>query len=149
MSKTWVPEWATHYVIEMDNVVVGLYTIQFMNEDCDDIPQYARPICEIAHNLATVDVLTQISTKNPDAPGKQDRSKPRNKYDREIIPGVYVDVYDVYDVLDAFMVKSSAVGHAIKKLLAPGQRGLKEEKQDLLEARDSIMNKLQRLDEWV
>lgn len=46
---------------------------------------------------------------------------------------------DVYDVLRAFNVTDPAVAHAVKKLLAPGQRsGGKDERQDLEEARWSI-----------
>lgn len=75
-----------------------------------------------------------------------DRSKPRNKYDREIVPGVFVDVYDV---LSAFKVTSAAIAHAIKKLLAPGQRGVKDCRQDVAEARDSLDREIQSLDEWV
>lgn len=43
--------------------------------------------------------------------------------------------FDVYDVLQAFDVPCHKVGHAIKKLLAAGQRsGGKSELQDLQEA---------------
>ena len=46
---------------------------------------------------------------------------------------------DVYAVLDAFSVTSQPLGHAIKKLLAAGQRnGGKSVKQDLEEAISSI-----------
>lgn len=59
----------------------------------------------------------------------------RNKYQREIKQGVYVDVYDV---LKAFNVTNPATQHAIKKLLAGGQRGHKDLLQDLNEAHASI-----------
>ena len=45
---------------------------------------------------------------------------------------------DVYDVLKAFGVTCHARGHAIKKLLMPGQRGVKGEIQDLDEALASV-----------
>lgn len=57
-----------------------------------------------------------------------------NKYQR-IIKGVTVDVYDV---LAAFGVNCQARGHAIKKLLMAGQRGHKDEVQDLREAVQAI-----------
>lgn len=57
-----------------------------------------------------------------------------NKYQRTI-KGVTVDVYDV---LDAFGVTCQARGHAIKKLLMAGQRGHKDEAQDLREAVQAI-----------
>ncbi|MFZ9048890.1 MAG: hypothetical protein ACO20Y_08940 [Poseidonia sp.] len=45
---------------------------------------------------------------------------------------------DVYDVLKAFGVTCAARAHAIKKLLMPGQRGAKDELQDLDEALVSV-----------
>jgi len=45
---------------------------------------------------------------------------------------------DVYSVLEAFDVTCSARGHAVKKLLMPGQRGAKSEVQDLEEALVSV-----------
>lgn len=45
---------------------------------------------------------------------------------------------DVYDVLDAFRIENPALAHAIKKLLAAGDRGVKSWEQDLQEAIDSL-----------
>ena len=59
----------------------------------------------------------------------------KNKYQREIKDGVFVDVYDV---LKAFNVTNPAMAHAIKKMLAPGQRGAKDTIQDMKEAIQSI-----------
>lgn len=59
---------------------------------------------------------------------------PTNKYQRTI-KGVTVDVYDA---LAAFGVTCQARGHAIKKLLMAGQRGHKDEAQDLREAVQAI-----------
>lgn len=59
---------------------------------------------------------------------------PTNKYQRTI-KGITVDVYDV---LAAFDVTCQARGHAIKKLLMAGQRGHKDEAQDLREAVQAI-----------
>lgn len=59
----------------------------------------------------------------------------KTKYQREIKPNVFVDVYDV---LLAFNVTNPATQHAIKKLLAPGRRGVKSADQDLKEAMQSI-----------
>ena len=58
-----------------------------------------------------------------------------NKYMREIRSGVWVDVYDV---LSAFEVTDPAVQHAVKKLLAAGQRGIKSALDDYCEAMQSI-----------
>lgn len=46
---------------------------------------------------------------------------------------------DVYDVLAAFHVTNPAIQHAVKKLLAPGERGGKSYAQDLEEARQSVV----------
>lgn len=82
-------------------------------------------------------------------------SGPRNKYDREIRPGQWVDVYDV---LGAFMAEEpdplwmrvkSALDHAAKKIFAPGQRGAKDLKTDIREARLSLERAEQIIDEWV
>lgn len=67
-----------------------------------------------------------------------------NKYHRTIhgIDGTTATV-DVYAVLAAFNVTCPATQHAIKKLLAPGQRGHKDKAQDLAEARASIDRAIQ------
>lgn len=67
-----------------------------------------------------------------------------NKYTRNLLAldGRMVPV-DVYAVLAAFPTGSSSVDHAIKKLLAPGQRGHKDRLQDLKEARASLDRAIQ------
>ncbi len=63
-----------------------------------------------------------------------------NKYDRTII-GKYGSgkcVVDVYRVLNAFPTGSPEIDHSVKKLLAAGKRGAKDELQDLKEAIQSI-----------
>lgn len=70
----------------------------------------------------------------------------KTKYQREIKKGVFVDVYDV---LLAFGVTNPAMQHAIKKMLAPGQRGVKDAIQDMNEAMQSIerAKELESIDE--
>lgn len=68
------------------------------------------------------------------------------KYNREIKPGVFVDVYDV---LYAFKVTDPCLQHAIKKALAAGQRGHKDTRQDLVDIRDSAQRALDSHDLWV
>lgn len=64
-------------------------------------------------------------TSNPQwVPGEE----LRNKYMREIKPGVWVDVYDV---LHAWCVQNPALQHLIKKALQPGERGHKTMEQDM------------------
>ncbi len=120
-----IPTWAKYYTVEdADNRTGGL--VRFYREG-DTIPG----------GLSYSQVTQSWGDRH---------SSPRNKYDREIVPGLWVDVYDV---LDAFGVTRSAVAHAVKKLLAPGQRGVKDELSDLKEARDSIDRAIQKIDEWV
>ena len=64
-----------------------------------------------------------------------------NKYNREIKSSVEASAtltVDVYSVLEAFEVDNSAIAHAVKKLLAPGKRGVKSAEQDIREAISSL-----------
>jgi len=62
-----------------------------------------------------------------------------SKYQKQFISmGGKVFWADVYRVLRAFGVTCPAVQHAVKKLLMPGQRGAKNELQDLTEALLSV-----------
>ena len=58
------------------------------------------------------------------------------KYQREIKKGVFVDVYDV---LSAFEVTCPALQHLIKKALAVGKRGHKDQQEDLQDIIDSAV----------
>ena len=60
-----------------------------------------------------------------------------------------LDEIDVYRVCDLFEVDdaSGAIQHALKKLLCSGQRGVKDYRKDLEEARDSIQRKLDIMSE--
>jgi hypothetical protein len=72
-----------------------------------------------------------------------------NKYDRTIL-GKYGSgkcTVDVYRVLNAFPSGSPEIDHALKKLLAPGKRGVKSELQDLREAIQSIEARIDYLKE--
>lgn len=71
-----------------------------------------------------------------------------NKYDRTIIGkyGTGSCTVDVYRVLNAFGPLSPEIDHSVKKLLAAGTRGAKSERQDLLEAIQSIEARLQYLE---
>lgn len=50
------------------------------------------------------------------------------KYNKEILPGVTVDVYDV---LKAWKVTNPALQHMIKKALQAGNRGHKSKLEDM------------------
>ena len=60
-----------------------------------------------------------------------------------------LNTIDVYRICDLCEVddKSGATQHAVKKLLCAGQRGAKDKRKDLEEARDTIIRKLQMMDE--
>lgn len=55
------------------------------------------------------------------------------------------ETVDVYWVLSAWEVDCHAIGHAVKKLLNAGQRGVKTKEQDLREAIDSIERAIELL----
>ena len=50
----------------------------------------------------------------------------------------HLEKIDIYRILDLYEVKAPAIQHAIKKLLCAGQRGNKDEYQDIVEAAKSI-----------
>jgi len=69
----------------------------------------------------------------------------RNKYMREIAPGVWVDVYDV---LYAFGVTDPCLQHLLKKALATGLRGHKDTREDLIDIRDSAIRAVEHYDKF-
>lgn len=131
----WVPEWANFYTIETIND--GAKVVRFHKQ----LEQELEPPIYGIGNLYEQD---------------REAMRPRNKYDREIRPGVYADVYDAVGAFFAeippeplWLRIRDAIAHAAKKILAPGQRGHKELRQDLVEARDSIDRGIEMVDEWV
>lgn len=111
----------------------------------DDTYAFSRPKSEpkrfhlvityndlMANYLPKDTVLNEIAdealkevTKNEDK---------QNKYKKQC-KGIEIDIYDI---LKAFNVVNPAIQHAIKKLLAGGQRGYKDIEQDYNEAIQSI-----------
>jgi len=84
------------------------------------------------HNIRELAILS----------GRVEELEEPNKYDRNINlkPNGLIDVYSV---LRAFEPIDPAIQHAIKKLLAGGQRGHKDITKDYNEAIDSIKNYLE------
>lgn len=80
---------------------------------------------------------------------KAETAQTKNKYDREIVGkyGTGKCVVDVYRVLDAFKTDDAAIDHAIKKLLCGGERGVKGQEQDWLEAIQSIQQAIALLND--
>ena len=54
---------------------------------------------------------------------------------------------DVYRVLELFEVNDHALGHAIKKLLVAGDRGVKDQYRDVQEAADTLQRWMQMVNE--
>lgn len=54
---------------------------------------------------------------------------------------------DYYRLCELFEITDQAVGHALKKLLAAGQRGAKDQRKDIEEAIVSLQRKLEMMDE--
>lgn len=73
----------------------------------------------------------------------------RAGYDRKIIGkyGSGACTVDIYRVLDAYKTGSSAIDHAIKKLLCAGNRGYKDKRKDYMEAIQSISQELSLIDD--
>lgn len=61
----------------------------------------------------------------------------------------HLQTIDVYAVCQLFAVEdpSGATQHAIKKLLCGGQRGVKSQRQDMQEAVDTLVRRIQMIDE--
>lgn len=101
-----------------------------------NVPSYVIAAAALKRIITLEDEKKAYAEMSGALPNKMhNREHPRNKYDREILHKVHVDVYDV---LNAFEVWKPEVAHAVKKLLAPGKRGDKSLLQDLQEAQASI-----------
>jgi len=69
----------------------------------------------------------------------------RNKYMREVKPGVWVDVYDI---LRAWEVTDPCLQHLLKKALQPGKRHHKDLKEDLEDILTSAKRAVELHEEW-
>ena len=116
--------------------------IQNIGQNGGDGLHYDEQI-EVAEKMAAREAhLKQSAEQNraPDSLGKYDR----------IIKGKYntgTCTVDVYRVLSAFEITEPELQHCIKKLLAAGQRGVKDYHQDLREAAVSLGMLIDRLNE--
>lgn len=151
-----VPEGATHY-----NNNNGF----FYRQTGDKLELYKRfKWCESAFTVGDADDkmftprpkewptdeqrIDVIGTNGNDGSHYVDNTATTNKYDRTIIGkyGTGSVTVDVYRVLNAFGPLSPEIDHSVKKLLAAGTRGAKSERQDLLEAIQSIEARVQYLE---
>lgn len=103
------------------------------SQDSDDAEEFI-PTYNAAMTHVTIPVTHPWHPK-PFTPNKYTRDMPT--LDGRTVP------VDVYCVLAAFPTGSAAVDHAVKKELAPGQRGVKTRLQDLKEARASLDRAIQ------
>ena len=87
---------------------------------------YKEALAEMAPAPNSLDALMEDSNqKFENYITEQDT--PVGKYQREVLPGAWVDVYDI---ISAFGVTDGGFQHALKKILACGQRGHKDEAED-------------------
>lgn len=119
-----LPEWANWVATDKDGTKYAFKNKPGINNDMwdanDDRYEF---IAQFAPDPKWKDSLRYIGG----TPSTVD-THPKNKYQREIKHGVFVDVYDV---LAAWKVQNPALQHLIKKALQPGERGHKTLEQDM------------------
>ena len=69
------------------------------------------------------------------------------KYPHYFRSVAHLEKIDVYRVIDLFGVTDPCLQHALKKVMAAGQRGPKDARKDISEAIDSLNRKLEMMDE--
>lgn len=126
----------------------GLLADQF-NLDCGRVP------------LPTIDYSAARYEPKPDNGDRNRRTdkpaekvsdpvnKPARQHSHYFKPVAHLTEIDVYRICDLYVDdRSGATQHAIKKLLLPGERGAgKTRAQDIQEAIDTLIRKLQMLQE--
>lgn len=73
---------------------------------------------------------------------KSEQPAPNPKHAHYFKPVAHLETVDVYRVCELFGVTDQAIGHAIKKLLCAGQRGLKDQRKDVQEAIDTLTRRV-------
>ena len=69
------------------------------------------------------------------------------KYPHYFRSVAHLEKIDVYRVIDLFGVTDPCLQHALKKVMAAGQRGAKNARKDISEAIDSLSRKLEMIGE--
>jgi hypothetical protein len=121
--------------VEWDNQWFYKEKIESWDWDCPDAPVVKW---RVSSGQSLEKSKAAFGTLKPEQPV-------RNKYMREIKPGVWVDVYDV---IRAFNVTDGALQHLLKKALAVGQRGHKDAEEDYKDILASAERALQIYKEW-
>lgn len=78
-------------------------------------------------------------------PDPEEEKLARNKYMREVKPGVFCDVYDI---LRAWEVTDPCLQHLLKKALQPGKRHHKDLEEDLKDILASAKRAVEMYEEW-
>lgn len=112
-------------------------------KDGNDYPDFAEGDLNSTGLIRTEDLISSMKSRNSRRINLAAPKPKINKYTRFI--GATHAPVDVYDVLLAFNVTQPAIQHALKKMLAPGQRGVKEEVQDVKEAIQSLERALDQM----
>jgi len=98
--------------------------------------------------LTRLDLFMRHTPKDASAPNSHAPSMPEPRkhshYHKDVSK---LDTVDVYQVCELFNVDdpSGATQHALKKLLCLGRRGVKDNLQDLIEARDTLDRRIKML----
>ena len=88
---------------------------------------------------------TKMFTTQNQPPNGNDMPRKHSHYFRDVS---HLKEIDIYRFLELFNVTDQALGHAIKKLVAPGGRGAgKDFRKDVQEAIDTLQRRLEMMDE--
>ena len=119
-------------IIAENNVV----NFNYVDKDTDNVHWFdnaMKPGCSLRADFPNI-----VENKKQNT-CKKDISK-QNTYKKDVSK---LNEIDIYDVLVLYNVTCPATQHAIKKLLAAGQRGVKDRLQDLNESKDSIIRAIE------
>lgn len=141
--------------VDAEGGVASSWLWYFEEDDCDyDIVKWRyhnvedyfkapRTLAAEGRNETARSSYQQAILEN--VPADEDEQPKRNKYMREIKPGVWVDCYDV---IRAFGVSDPCLQHLLKKALAAGKRHHKDEYEDLKDVLASAKRAVEIYEEW-
>jgi len=121
---------------EFEAMLGGLHTLDGLSVEA-----------ELARSAPKDDTSRPPFSSGLPLPGKKQPDTVAMQFSRYYRDVSQYQSIDVYRVLWLFEVTSQPVGHAIKKLLAPGKRGGKSYEEDIKEAIASLQRELSMLDE--
>lgn len=121
---------------EFEAMLNGLHTLDGLSVEA-----------ELARSAPTDDTSRPPFSSGLPLPEKKQPDTVAMQFSRYYRDVSQYQTIDVYRVLRLFEVTSQPVGHAIKKLLAPGRRGGKTYRQDIEEAVAALQRELDMLTE--